>query len=62
MRTLIERAWWTVYRATGAYALDHVINEGRARQDERMATRLEAAGCHAAGASLREMAAWRRDW
>lgn len=44
MRTLIERAWWTVYRVTGAYALDRVINEERARQDERMATRLEAAG------------------
>lgn len=62
MRTLLERAWWAVYRATGAYALDRNINERRARQDKELATRLETAGLHAGGASLRELAAWRRAW
>lgn len=59
---LIRSAWWVVYRTTGAYALDQKINERRARQDETLASELEAAGLHDSAASMRELAGWRREW
>lgn len=62
IRTLLENAWWAVYRATGTYALDQKINEYRAHRDEALASELEAAGLGDSAASMRRLAAWRRDW